>query len=142
MKQITAKTIEQALAWIATQPHYEVGCHYKRGQWRNGEQIADDAPTHVYYRNFHEKLVVPVTLEMFFKYIKPNTRAFDTRMFMLTPAGKDYLRRKNHARNVAEGMTVFESLIAEGVARPTDLVGQRFIGVVEGNKIVNTRPIL
>lgn len=104
MKQTTAKTIEQALDWIDKNHHHEIGTEFNK----------HGGKTHIFYKNYHEKLRVPIALFMVFKYIKPNTRKFDTRMFMLTPAGKDFLRRRRHATNVAEGMTIFESLIKEG----------------------------
>lgn len=80
MKQITIKRAVEALYWIHNNAHHEVGTDY--------HPVTGEA-THIYYRNYHEKMRVPMALTAEVgKFIRPNKRKFDTRMFALTQAGK------------------------------------------------------
>lgn len=86
MKQRTVKRAVEALNWLHNNPHHIAGKDFhptKRDE--NGRKVV----THFYYQNYHERMRVPVALAAeVAKYIRPNTRKFDTRMFALTAAGK------------------------------------------------------
>jgi hypothetical protein len=88
MKQTTAKTIKQALEWIDMNSHHiaeKEGFHFN-------EEIGGSVYSHLVLKGHHAKLRIPVSIlkemqEMF----APNTREFDTRMYMVTDAGRAYL---------------------------------------------------
>lgn len=93
MRQRTAKSLIEALAWIHTQPHHEIGIDYGK----DGMVIAR------YFKNHHEKFRVKIYAEFWYElqmYIEPNQRPFDTRAYALTPIGKKVLfKREPHLRN-------------------------------------------
>lgn len=77
-RQITAKTLEEALIWIHTQPHFEAG-------------VEQPNETHAFYRNHFQKLRVPRDAPWFAdfsKSIEAQTRPHDDRMYALTPVAK------------------------------------------------------
>lgn len=75
MAQRTVKRAVEALYWLHNNAHHEAG-------WEEGGK-------HFFYRNYHDKLRVPAALmPEVSKYVRPNKRAFDTRMFALTRAGR------------------------------------------------------
>lgn len=89
MKQITVKRAVEALHWLHNNEHHIVGTE-------NSKIGADGKLTfsHVYYQNYHEKLRVPYALcQEVGKYIRPNKRKFDTRMYALTPKGRQLVER-------------------------------------------------
>lgn len=114
MKQITARTVEQALMWIDSQPHHMVACEYRPGE----ETKPNTRPTHIRYENHHERLRVPMSMTGFFTKVEPNHRPFDTRMYRVTKYGRAWLKKQ---MRLAAGNTIFEELIAEGIANREDL---------------------
>lgn len=87
MTQTTPKSLEQALLWIIENPHFEVGT-----EWLNGRS------THGFFRNHFDKLRVPNRARcewagQFYRYVMPNPRRHDDRMYAVTPAGKAWLRK-------------------------------------------------
>ena len=87
MKQITVKRTVEALHWIHNSAHHVVGTEWS-SKTPLGEQTMENF-SHVFYANYHEKIRVPAALYAeVSKYIRPNTRKFDTRMFALTAAGR------------------------------------------------------
>lgn len=91
MKQITVKRAVEALYWLHNNAHFEAGAEFHPTKVDDkGRPLA----THMFYRNNFEKLRVPAALMTeVSKYIRPNTRPFDTRMFALTRAGKMLVTR-------------------------------------------------
>lgn len=87
MKQITPKRLVEALYWLHNNPHHHVGIEWPRSMPAS-EQTMENW-SHHFYANYHEKLRIPAILcEDLYKYVVPNKRKFDTRMFALTRAGK------------------------------------------------------
>jgi hypothetical protein len=115
MKTTTVKTVEQALVWIDTTPHHMFDTHFKRGQWRNGRQIADDKPSHFVLVGNGERIRIPwhIWVHGVSVKIRPNPRPFDTCMYALTKNGKEWLRKQ---MRLATGKTIFEELLAEGMS--------------------------
>lgn len=88
MRQFTAKRLVEALYWLDNNAHHEAGVEFKN------DRDPFDKWTHSYFRNYHEKLRVPRHLDAEVrKYIRPNRRKFDTRMFAVTTAGKRMISR-------------------------------------------------
>lgn len=84
MKQRTAKSVVEALDWIHNNAHPEVGTDY--------HPVRGDEMTHVYFKNYFEKMRIPIDMyPEVSKLIRPNKRAFDTRMFALTRKGRSML---------------------------------------------------
>lgn len=84
MAQVTAKSVGQALAWLATHPHHEVGIH-----WAKGRPKEYGGETHIRYHGPEGTLFVPIAFRRDMgRYTRPNRRAFDTRMFAVTRAGQ------------------------------------------------------
>lgn len=93
MGQVTAKTIEQALAWIDSNGHHECGLHWAKGRSRETGCYELGDETHFYYRGWGDKLLIPLALKREMNgLLKPNTRPFDTRMYALTAKGRRRLR--------------------------------------------------
>lgn len=91
MAQVTPKHLAQALIWIHCNEHNESGIEYN-------DQGCVRA---VYYRNYHDKMRVLSSglcewVKQFHKFIRPNTRQHDDRMYALTPAAKQWLRRNGY----------------------------------------------
>lgn len=86
MKQRTVKRGVEALYWINNNSHHEVGLEFNK----------DNVETHQYFKNYHEKIRVPIGLmrEEVSPYIRPNKRKFDTRMFALTAKGKNMVESR------------------------------------------------
>lgn len=93
MTQFTAKTPHLALIWILTNPHFEAGTEYSSDGMR---------ATHSFYRNHHDKLRVPIGMKGFHNRIAANTRPHDDRMFMVTRAGKAWLKKQGFEWNRKE----------------------------------------
>lgn len=86
MKQLTVKRAVEAWYWIANNEHFEVGTEYSKNR---KDDEGRPAVVAIFFRNHHEKMRVPDSLRReVFAGIKPNRRAFDTRMFSLTKAAK------------------------------------------------------
>lgn len=122
MKTTTVKTVEQVLLWIDSHDHHFFDTHYRRGQWRNGERIANDEPSHAVLAGHHERIRIPIEIyKQIGEKMEPNPRKFDTRMFHTTKHGREWLRQKMKAATqarVASGEpTIFEELVAEGTLR-------------------------
>lgn len=82
MTQITVSTAVEAFKWIDQNAHHIVGTEWhptKRDE--KGRQVR----THIFLKNYHDTLRIPerVVSEVF-AGIRPNKRAFDTRMYALT----------------------------------------------------------
>lgn len=113
MKQITAKTVEQALIWIDSQPHNLVGIYWNKksseGTYEYGEEDG------MQFVNYHEKLRVPNKIRAAVaRKIEQNPRPFDTRMFRVTKYGKAWLKAQMHKAAVSEGLTIFEQMVRDG----------------------------
>lgn len=91
MKQTTAKTVEQALAWIESHAHHIVSIYpltCKPGEEKGIELIGNQ-----------EKLRVPDKLRLaVWRKLRPNPRAFDTRMYALTKHGREWLAKTRKDR--------------------------------------------
>lgn len=87
MKQITVKTAVEALTWLHNNPHHIAGVEWSPRLHPSEHTIKNWS--HQYYVNHHEKIRIPADIyPNVAKYIRPNTRKFDTRMYMLTRSGK------------------------------------------------------
>lgn len=81
MKQRTAKRAVEAWHWLHNNPHHIVGTEFN--------DDSEQSTKAVFFQNHHDKLRVPAALlPEVMAGIKPNTRAFDTRMYMLRPAAR------------------------------------------------------
>jgi len=86
MTQRTAKRLVEALYWIHNNAHHEVGTEYHPTKCDDEGRALK---THMFFRNHHDTSRVPVAmLPELFKLIRPNKRAFDTRMYALTRKGR------------------------------------------------------
>lgn len=83
----TPKTLPDALAWIHTHAHHEIGTLYK-GSSAKAERIG------TYYANYHTIMRVMDKhdwAKQFHAMTQPNPRPHDDRMFALTRKGKVFL---------------------------------------------------
>lgn len=88
MKQRTVKRAVEALYWLHNNEHHIAGV--ENADRVDGKMVF----SHAYYQNYHEKLRVPYALcEEVHKYIRPNKRKFDTRMYALTKAGRQLVEK-------------------------------------------------
>lgn len=87
MAQITAQRAVEAWHWIANNPHEEVGTEYHDTKV-DGQ--GHPVRTHIYMRNYHDKLRIPEALiAEVFAGIMPNRRKFDTRMYALRKSARE-----------------------------------------------------
>jgi hypothetical protein len=101
MTQRTAKTVDEALRWIHTNAHHDMGLHWAKGLSKETGFFELGQETHMYYKNYIEKLLVPLAMwREFARYIVANPRPFDTRAYALTKAGKRRIATKVASANV------------------------------------------
>lgn len=85
MAQKTAKSLAEALLWIQTNRHHEVGSEYADGEGPDGSL------THIWYRNHQDKIRVSTTeswSSQFGDCIDPQDRPHDDRMYMVNESGQ------------------------------------------------------
>lgn len=93
MAQRTAKSLEEALMWVHQNRH-----HVSGNEWNP----ARGCYTHRYFANYHDRLRVSMAKEWytaFLRYLRPNPRPHDDRVFALTPMGRRLLREWDHINN-------------------------------------------
>ena len=88
MTQKTTRSVVEGLLWLVQNPHHEAGI--------------EDGGYHRYYKNYQDKLRIPATV-IWGKYIEPNTRPFDTRMFRPNRKGMNLLKRNGWIVNFSAG---------------------------------------
>jgi len=105
MKQITAKTVEQALIWIDSHAHHIVQIYPPAWEGEKGIELVGHG----------EKLRVPNAIrKAVFNKIEVNKRPFDTRMYRVTKHGREWLKAQMHKAAVGEGLTIFEQMVRDG----------------------------
>lgn len=82
MRQKTAKTVEDVLNWIETNPHH-------RGAWIGPR----DAETHFVLSGHGAVLRIPTDIQVQTRGLTEVGGQFDTRMFRANKKGRAYLRR-------------------------------------------------
>ena len=100
MGQVTAKTVEDALSWIDSHEHHEAGLHWAKGRSKETGCYEFGEETHMRYKGHGNVMLVPLDIfRRARKYIVPNQRQFDSRMFAITPAAKRMLARSRALRS-------------------------------------------
>lgn len=101
MKQITVKTVEQALAWIDTNAHH-------KAEIEGHEFGVKPGYTHQTLSNYHERMRIPVAIhQQMIDLIEPNKREFDSRMFALTRKGRIRLNRFRKDNQAKKELEIF-----------------------------------
>lgn len=100
MTQTTVKSVNEALAWIHGNEHHDVGWEWANGRSKETGLFELGEETHLVMKSRQHKLRIPKNLaRMVWKYIEPNRRPFDTRMYALTKTGKRRLYRYLYSHN-------------------------------------------
>lgn len=91
MKQTTVKRVIEALHWIHNNEHNSVYLEWPRNMAERDKTVQN--ASHITLANHHERLRIPDSLRAdVWRYIAPNKRPFDTRMYAVTRRGLKLVR--------------------------------------------------
>lgn len=90
MKQITATSVEDVLRWIEATPHHRAAWRPKSGR---GYARFDDPEAVLVLDGRHDRLRIPLAIQVETRSLTRAGDAFDTRMFRANEAGLSILRK-------------------------------------------------